>query len=551
MQRVEDLGQDLPRSPALVQTSLPPRSTRSLPSATMTSSLLRAAGASALAVLSLSTASSAQTQLTTVPVASGFASPLYATAAPGDRERIYVVEQSSGLIRIVRNGAIQATPFINVRARILTGGERGLLGLAFHPDFQNNRYFYVNYTRAGDGATMIERFTATNADVASIGTGFPIFGPIAQPFSNHNGGNIQFGPDGYLYVGMGDGGSGGDPSCNAQNRLSLLGKMLRLDVDHPTNRIPATNPFVGNTAYRGEIWSLGLRNPWRWSFDRSTGDLWIADVGQNAIEEVNFTPASSTGGENYGWKVMEGNACYSVASCANYVVACNNAALQRPVWTYNHGAECSITGGYRYRGCAIPDLDGWYFCADYCSGRIWSLRFNGTAVTQVVDRTAELDPAGTPTITTITSFGEDWDGELLIVSGGGTVWKVVPRSGSPAVDLGFGTQGSNGLIPRLEVCGLLSAGNSAECWLRQAPAGAPVAILFADQNNPTAVGSFGTVVPWPTDFAFYFTTNGLGETNFVMPGGLPSATLYAQWVVTDLATASGVALSNAVSITWP
>lgn len=513
----------------------------------MTSQFLRAAFVGALAISSIAS----QTQLTTVQVATGFSAPLYATAAPGDRERIYVVEQATGRIRIVRGGVIQATPFITLNTRILTGGERGLLGLAFHPQFQTNRYFYVNYTRAGDGATIIERFTATNADLASIATGLIMFGPIAQPFSNHNGGGIQFGPDGYLYCGMGDGGSGGDPSCNAQNRLSLLGKMLRLDVDHPTNRIPPTNPFVGNTAYRGEIWALGLRNPWRWSFDRTTGDLWIGDVGQNAVEEVDFTPASSTGGENYGWKIMEGTSCYSTASCPTYIVPCNNAALRLPVWTYTHGSGCSITGGYRYRGCAVHDLDGWYFCADYCSNTIWSLRFNGTAVTQVVNRTVELDPAGAATIGSITSFGEDWDGELLIVSGAGTVWKVVPRIGSPARDLGFGTMGSNGRIPRLEVCGLLTAGNSAECWLRQALPNSAAAILFGATNNPTVVGSFGTVVPWPIDFTVTFPTDAAGEAMFTLPSGLPPAVLYAQWAVADLATASGIALSNAVSITWP
>ncbi len=404
-------------------------------------------------------------------------------------------------------------------------------------------------TRSGDGATIVERFTRTTADSASIATGSIMFGPIPQPFSNHNGGNIQFGPDGYLYVGTGDGGSAGDPSCNAQNGLSLLGKLLRIDVNGAT-RVPPTNPFVGNTAYRGEIWSLGLRNPWRWSFDRSTGDLWIADVGQNLIEEVDFAPASSTGGENYGWKIMEGNNCFSTSACAASVPTCGSPALRAPIWTYPHGIECSITGGYRYRGCAIPDLDGWYFCADYCSSKIWSLRFNGSAVTQIVDRTTELRPA-TGTISSITSFGEDWDGEILIVGQAGTVWKIVPRAASPARDLGFGTQGGNGLIPSYQVCGLLTAGNSAECWLRLAAPNALGAVLFGAQNNPTPIGAFGTVVPWPIDFSIVLSTNAVGESMFVIPGGLPQATIYSQWAVLDAGAASGIALSNAVAILYP
>jgi glucose/arabinose dehydrogenase len=493
---------------------------------------------------------SAQTQLTTVRVASGFSSPTYATAAPGDRERIFVTEQSTGRIRIARNGVINATPFLNILTRIRSGGERGLLGLAFHPDYQQNGFFYVSYTRAGDGASIIERFQRSTPDTADINSGLVMYGPVAQPYSNHNGGGIQFGPDGYLYFGLGDGGSGGDPSCFAQRTSSALGKMLRLDVDNPTSRIPPTNPFVGNTAYLPEIWSLGLRNPWRWSFDRQTGDLWIADVGQNAWEEVHFTPASSTGGENYGWKIMEGNVCYSTAACLATVPACNSPLLELPVWTYGHGSGCSITGGYRYRGCAIPDLDGWYFCADYCSSTIWSLRFNGTAVTQVVNRTAELAPSGA-SITSITSFGEDWDGELLIVSAAGTVWKVVPRGGSPARDLGFGTVGGNGLIPRYEVCGLLTAGNSAECWLRNAAPNAPAAVLFSSQNNPTNIAPFGTVVPFPIDFSLVFSTNAAGESTFTIPGGLPSSTLFSQWAVIDGGSASGIALSNAVAITYP
>jgi glucose/arabinose dehydrogenase len=261
---------------------------------------------------------------------------------------------------------------------------------------------------------------------------------LSQPDTNHNGGWLEFGPDGYLYVAQGDGGSGNDPwgaIGNGQNINVLLGKMLRIDPSgddfpgDPANNysIPVDNPFVG-IAGADEIWAWGLRNPWRNSFDRLTGDLYIADVGQNVIEEINFQPVSSVGGENYGWRCMEGFNCTGLSGCT-----CNAPALELPFQTYTHGGSpfrCSITGGYVYRGCAIPDLKGTYFYADHCSNQIWSLRYDGASITAFQDRTSELDPAGALSIVSVSSFGEDANGEMYICDlNGGEVFRIIPAAG--------------------------------------------------------------------------------------------------------------------------
>lgn len=510
----------------------------------MRSSLRRAALMAAFSSLPLA----AQTGLTTTLVASGFNSPLYATARPGDADSLFVVEQSTGLIRIVRNGSILPTPFASLRTRILTGGERGLLGLAFHPDYATNGYFFVNYTRAGDGATVVERFgTSANPDVANLTSGAIMAGPIAQPYSNHNAGCIQFGPDGYLYVSVGDGGSAGDPGCRAQNGQSLLGKMLRIDVDS-ASRIPATNPFVNDPTFLDEIWSFGLRNAWRFSFDRETGDMWIADVGQNAIEEINFQAASSLGGENYGWKIMEGRNCYSTSACPAAVPRCNDSRLVLPVQQYTHSFGCSITGGYVYRGPGIPDLRGTYFYADYCSNRIWSIRYDGTTVTDFVERTAELRPSS-GSVSSITSFGEDAEGELLIVSRSGSVWRVEASGPAPARDLGYGTAGANGQIPSFRANGRLLNGAVAELVLDGAAQSAPAALLLSLQNNPTPITPFGIVVPYPVASAIGVVTSAAGDLVLTIPGG-GAAVAYAQWAVVDQGGPGGIALSNALELTW-
>ncbi len=377
--------------------------------------------------------------LTTVRVAAGLSRPVFVTGAPGDFTRLYIVQQR-GLIRILnlQTGALNAQPFLDLTALVSqTGNERGLLGMGFHPDHQNNGFFYVYYTASAGGATVVARYTRFTPDAADSSSANPVM-TYSQPQSNHNGGWIGFGPDGFLYIASGDGGSGNDtgsghtePGGNAQDITNnLLGKMLRIDVtgdDFPADStrnyaVPASNPFVGVTG-DDEIWAFGLRNPWRDSFDRLTGRLYIGDVGQGAIEEIDVQAATSAGGENYGWRCMEGNNCTGLSGCT-----CLDAALTDPIHTYTHGGgRCSITGGYVYRGCFIEGLGGTYFFADHCSNNIWSFLFTGAANPAVTDRTADLAPGGGLSIASISSFGEDTAGELYICDlNGGEVFKIVP-----------------------------------------------------------------------------------------------------------------------------
>jgi glucose/arabinose dehydrogenase len=333
----------------------------------------------------------------------GFTSPVGITHAADGSGRIFVVEQG-GRIRIVKSGITQSTPFLDISTRISSGGERGLLGLAFAPDYARRGYFYVNYTNPA-GNTVISRFrrSASNADAADPASEQIII-TIAQPFANHNGGQLAFGRDGYLYVGMGDGGDGGDPGNRAQNPLELLGKILRIDVEtgRPfTYTSPASNPFVNRAGFRPEIWALGVRNPWRFSFDRLTADLFIADVGQGSFEEIDFQPSTSAGGENYGWRIMEGTHCFNPNPCSM-------AGLTLPVVEYDHSAgNCSVTGGYVYRAPTFPRMQGLYFYGDYCSGRIWQLhRENNAWTTSLL-----LD-----TSINISAFGEDEAENLYVAS---------------------------------------------------------------------------------------------------------------------------------------
>ena len=352
-----------------------------------------------------------------------FTSPVLVTAPTLDPRRLFVVEQD-GFIRIVKDGATLPTPFLNIDSKVASGGERGLLGLAFHPDYESNGRFFVNYTNNG-GHTVIARYEVSvgDPDVADVGSE-EILLTITQPFSNHNGGMVAFGPDGYLYVGMGDGGSGGDPNENAQDDGELLGKMLRIDVDvevAPFHAVPPDNPNAGAGLPLGLIWSKGLRNPWRFSFDRGTGDLYIGDVGQGAVEEIDYEPASSTGGVNWGWDIFEGSACFEPdpdPDCPD-----PPTGFTFPVHEYSHLLGCSVTGGYVYRGCTLPDLAGRYFYSDYCSPFVDTFVISGGAATSFVDKTGELG-AG---LASISSYGEDARGEVYIVSLDGAVWKIVPN----------------------------------------------------------------------------------------------------------------------------
>ncbi len=338
-------------------------------------------------------------------VTSGLSSPVYLTAPTGDTARLFVVEQS-GQIRIVQHGQLLPAAFLDIHTRLVSGGEQGLLSVAFHPNYGTNGYLYVNYTDL-NGDTRVERYTVSAADSNLADTAthkLIIF--IPQPYTNHNGGLVMFGPDGMFYIGMGDGGSGGDPQNRAQSPDSLLGKLLRIDVDGgDPYAIPAGNPFATSGGAK-EIWALGLRNPWRFAFDRSAGLLYIGDVGQGAWEEVDVQPASQ-GGLNYGWRIMEGAHCYNSANCSA-------AGLVLPAVEYDHSnGQCAIIGGFVYRGTRFPALAGQYFYADLCAGWVRSFSYAGGAVTGQTSWNLDVSP-GSPL-----SFGEDARGELYLLTGGG------------------------------------------------------------------------------------------------------------------------------------
>jgi glucose/arabinose dehydrogenase len=347
-------------------------------------------------------------------IASGLSAPLYLTAPPGEGNRLFIVEQT-GAIRIVKDGALLPAAFLDISEQVLAGGEQGLLGLAFYPDYSATGRFVVHYTDiAGD--TRLSSFqVSSDPDVADV-TSEQVILTADQPFSNHNGGQVAFGPDGFVYLGLGDGGSSGDPQGRGQDLSDLLGSILRIDVQSGTPyTVPVDNPFVGQANARPEVWSYGLRNPWRFSFDRTTGDLYIADVGESMVEEIDVAPATEGGGRgiNYGWNRMEGSRCFGTSQC-------DQIGLALPTFEYSHNQGCSITGGYVYRGSAIPALQGVYFFGDYCQGWVRSLRYTGGVATEVTDWPT-LRPGGL-----VTSFGEDAAGEVYVIAANGAVFKIIP-----------------------------------------------------------------------------------------------------------------------------
>lgn len=378
-------------------------------------------------------------QISLTPVVSGLASPVVVAHAGDGSNRLFVVEQE-GRIQLVKNGVVQPTPFLDITDRISSGGERGLLGLAFPPTYASKGYFYVNYTDTS-GNTVIARYRLTNdadrADPASE----EIILRIDQPFANHNGGHLAFGADGLLYIGTGDGGSAGDPQNNGQRSDTLLGKILRIDVESSTTLpyvIPTSNPFLTTNdptdQIRDEIWASGLRNPWRFSFDRQTGDLYIGDVGQNTFEEINFQPVGSNGGENYGWKILEGFDRFNNSTA-------DTSGLTLPVAGYDHSQGASVTGGVVYRGSAPSEAQGVYFYGDFVNGRIWGLRQNGATW----ETALLLDtPYG------ISTFGEDEAGNVYVADYfGGAIYQLgVPPLVVPPVSpppLPTGTAGNDRL----------------------------------------------------------------------------------------------------------
>ena len=375
--------------------------------------------------------------ITLTPALSGLTEPVYLTHAGDNSNRIFIVEQT-GKIRIYKNSGILSAPFLDLGAsganRITNAGpEQGLLSVAFPPNYALKNYFYVYYTNL-IGTLVVARYRVTaDPDVADPASEQIVLSIPHPGQLNHNGGQLQFGPDGYLYIGTGDGGSGGDPPNNAQNPNALLGKLLRINVEPPvgstgsaslitgtfkiylplvitsaspplTYTIPASNPYTQTVGYRGEIWALGVRNPWRFSFDRLTGDLYIGDVGQDTWEEIDFQAAASAGGENYGWRLLEGNHCYNPS--VGCVAPSHYAA---PVAEYAHGVNdsigCSVTGGYVYRGPGSAALQGIYLYGDWCTGRIWGLQKDGASwVTQEITRTTN----------NISMFGQDQAGNLYL-----------------------------------------------------------------------------------------------------------------------------------------
>ncbi len=386
--------------------------------------------------------------------ASGLAAPVDIVAAGRD---LLVVEQS-GVVRIVRDGAVVAEPYLDLRSLVLYSGERGLLGLALHPDYALNGKLYVDYTRAGDGATVIAsyRVSAASRDRADPASRSELL-VVAQPFENHNGGALRFGPDGYLYIGMGDGGSGNDPFGNAQDPQSLLGKMLRIDVDREAPyAIPFDNVYAQTHGGRPEIWALGVRNPWRFSFDRATGHLYIGDVGQDTQEEVDFLPRGTPSGVNFGWRVVEGTRCTGLGGGE----PCASVTYTPPVLTYDHGQGCSITGGVVYRGKGVPVLQGRYLYADFCTGRMWSAARDrdGAWRAEILLETGHQ----------VSAFGEDADGEVYWAHfGGGTLHRLVADPAVPvAVEYYNASLGHYFITAFGEEAAFLDGGAFGGAWTR-------------------------------------------------------------------------------------
>ena len=366
------------------------------------------------------------------------AKALYLTQPKGETDRIFILNQK-GLIHIIKNGETLKKPFLDISDRVhpslIPGSEEGLLGLAFHPDYMNNGYFFVNYVNHKD-TSIVSRFSVSSYPDKADENSEKIILRLAQPFGNHNGGHLAFGPtDGMLYIGFGDGGKWGDPYDNAQNLNTLLGTILRIDIDHgDPYAIPSNNPFINQKNKRPEIWCFGLRNPWRFSFDRLTNDLIIGDVGQNLWEEINWSTWNNSKGSNYGWRIMEANHCYSPEE------NCDEFGLVRPIHEYPNNVDymkilmgldhaeatgCSVTGGYIYRGSAIPALQGTYIFGDYCTGRIWSFCIQNGQKTDFKNLSKELSKTSKNIPTFISSFGEDQNGELYVVDYMGFIYKFI------------------------------------------------------------------------------------------------------------------------------
>ncbi len=442
--------------------------------------------------------------LTFVEVFRGISNTTSITHARDGTGRLFVTEQT-GRILIFDGQDLLDRPFLDIRDRVRAGGERGLLSVAFHPQYTTNGYFFVYYTDLTSD-TVVSRFQVTEDAGLANPDSETVFLEVDQPRNNHNGGQMHFGPDGYLYVALGDGGGARDPLDAGQDLNSLLGKMLRLDVENGiSNLVPESNPFVGMEGVRPEIWSYGLRNPWRFSFDRLTGDMFIADVGQNAVEEVSFQPASSTGGENYGWRLMEGSACF------NPSFNCNDGSLVLPIAEYaNLGGNCggSITGGYRYRGARFPQLNGVYFFADYCTGDFYGAVEEGGSWMKIGPRETPLN---------IRTFGEDELGEVYLADAS-VVYRIEAPQPAPQISLGGVVNAAS-----LQVGTGLAPGSLASVFGTALAANTEI---YTGYPLPGMLGGgsmlFNNSIPVPQVFA------SAGQRNIQIPwelAGLPNAKL--------------------------
>jgi len=489
-------------------------------------------------------------QVTAQLIAFGLRRPIWAGAPEGD-PRVFVATKL-GLVQVIENGHVRSTPFLDLQALVSGGSEQGLLGMAFHPRYATNGYFYVNYTDlAGD--TVVARYTVSAGDpnVADPASASVVL-VQGQPTDVHNAGDLRFGPDGYLYVFHGDGGQSLDGNCRSQRLDVPLGKILRLDVDAATPyAIPPDNPFVGQAGARPEIFHLGFRNPWRSSFDRLTGDLYVGDVGQVEREEISVAPAGSKG-LNFGWKLMEGTLCFSGAGCPSGTPACNDPGLLMPIVELSHATPArAVIGGIVYRGCACPGEYGRYFFGDNVDGHIRSLEYDATTgtVSNLADRTAELSP--TTTFFGLTSFGEDGFGELLFVRDGGGLYRMVPAAAPAATNVVRNGSGANRAC--LEATSLPLLGNRWQARVdTSAHPGATFVFLvgYAAPSAGTFSGPNEILVDASSAFRFLLMRPaGGGQTLFDAP--LPCSTALAGATVSVQAAifGGGLELCNALDVT--
>jgi glucose/arabinose dehydrogenase len=505
------------------------------------------AGATLLQTSLLPTAAQAQA-FDLVRVAQFITEPVAATAPPGDNDRLFVVG-NNGYVHLIKNGSLLFTPFLDITSILQKVGEGGLLGMAFHPDYANNGYFYLSYTTGGpNGDSVISRFSvsSTNPDKADLESRVDIWGPLAQDQQIHRAGALHFGPDGMLYFSLGDGGPSGDTNNNAQDIDDPRGSILRFDVDAPFPHVPADNPFAGATPGDDHIWAYGLRNPYRFGIDSLTGDLYIGDVGQSSWEEIDYLPATAQAPLNFGWRCMEGSQCTGKPGCG-----CAEASWTPPVHEYDHSAAggCAVIGGTVYRGAAIPSMQGRYLFTDFCTAKLYSFVINNGQAADLIDHTPGLSPPDGSSLGFPGGFGTDAQGEVYVFDYyGDEVFKLVPVD--PWTDLGQATAGTLG-APTLTGNGALTPGNQVTVELNNA-LGNSIAALVIGFSAGSQPFFGGTLVPTPDSLILGVGTgNGTVTNTFNWPASFPHPELYLQYWVFDPAAPQGLSASNALKATQP